>query len=82
MEGKEREIQRIKKELEKCLNFIQVLANDEGKHEKQFKKAESDALNYCNNRRVTVTKDTRQLDALKKEFDKQQEEFLKSINGQ
>ena len=37
MEGKEREIQRIKKELEKCLNFIQVLANDEGKHEKQFK---------------------------------------------
>ena len=61
---------------------MQVLENDERKLEKQFKKAETDALKYCNNRRVTVTKDTRELDALKKEYDKQQKEFLKSVNGQ
>ena len=82
VEGKEREIKRLENESEKCAKCIQLLKNNEKKQEKLFKNAEKDALNYCDNRRVDVTKSTRELDALKKEYQKQEKEFLKSVDGQ
>ena len=61
---------------------MKKVKEEERKAEVNSKRAEKDALKYCNGKRVNVTQDSRQLDALKKEYEKQEKEFLSSIDGQ
>ena len=58
------------------------LHDEERAKKKAFTLAERQALKYCKGRKINVTKNTRELDALKKEYDKQEKEFLSSVNGQ
>ena len=62
--------------------MLNKLHDEERAKKKAFTLAERQALKYCNGRKINVTKNTRELDALKKEYDKQEQEFLSSVNGQ
>ena len=72
----------MKKEFDKNVVILRKLASEEKTAEKTFKDAEKDALKYCNGKRVNVVKNNKELFALKVEFEKQKDEFQKSINGQ
>ena len=50
--------------------------------EQKSKSAEKDALNFCGGKRVNVTKNKGELDAIKKEYEKQQKQFYSSVDGQ
>lgn len=61
---------------------MKQLIDEARKQEQKSKSAEKEALKYCNGRRVSVTKDIKELDALKKEYEKQEKQFLNSVKGQ
>jgi len=82
IETVERELKRLQAQLGTLSKCLEQKTTEEGILRQKFISAETCALKYCNNRRVDVTKDTRELDALKKEFQQQEKEFLSSVNGQ
>merc|ERR1712223_465201 len=56
IETRERKQSTVRKEIEKCQQNYHHLLRDEEKFKLQFSNAETDALKFCNNRRVNVTK--------------------------
>lgn len=56
--------------------------DEKKKIEQKFKVAEREAFKYCGGKKVEVTKDSRELDALKKEYEEQQKQFSNSVDGQ
>ena len=72
----------MEKDHDKTKSTLKRLDEDFKRKEKSFKDAEKEALKYCKGNRLDVTKNSRELYALKKEYEKQKEVFLKSVDGQ